>query len=234
MAPGSTVIYSREFESSVKLLHDSTVSGDSLLEAVERSNVTIEADASTLQGSAYVDESSIAKIELKNGSKWILSRPKYGQLQNSAVSGSKLKDYSSISSLKLTDSSLIFEELKSETTHLYKILFIGKGSGIVYKAHGDANLDLNTYLDKGGKLEAQKTDRLLINGDLEGKTTVYVYKVPGSLGALTEEGGNNQGISIIQIYGQAAEDSFQLKGGYVTLDASPINVVLRAMVQALL
>lgn len=228
MAPESTALYSREFESSVKLLQNSKVSGDSLLKAVEHSNIKIEADASILQGSAYVDESSTAKVVLKNGSKWILSRPKYGRLQSSDVPGSRLGDYSSISSVELTDSFLIFEELKSETTDGYQTLLIGKGSGTVYKAYGDAYLYLNTYLDKGGRLEDQKTDRLLINGDLEGKTTVDVYKVPGSPGALTGEGGNDQGISIIQVYGQAAEDSFQLKGGYVTLKDSPYQYHLKS------
>ncbi|UNF49873.1 autotransporter outer membrane beta-barrel domain-containing protein [Bartonella krasnovii] len=228
MAPESTALYSREFESSVKLLQNSKVSGDSLLKAVEHSNIKIEADASILQGSAYVDESSTAKVVLKNGSKWILSRPKYGRLQSSDVPGSRLGDYSSISSVELTDSFLIFEELKSETTDGYQTLLIGKGSGTVYKAYDDAYLYLNTYLDKGGRLEDQKTDRLLINGDLEGKTTVDVYKVPGSPGALTGEGGNDQGISIIQVYGQAAEDSFQLKGGYVTLKDSPYQYHLKS------
>ncbi|WP_375623934.1 autotransporter outer membrane beta-barrel domain-containing protein [Bartonella sp. TT119HLJHH] len=228
MAPESTAIYSREFESSVKLLQNSTVSGDSLLKAVERSNVKIEADASSLVGGAYVDESSTAKIDLKNGSKWILSRPKYDKLQNSDASGSNLGDYSFISSVNLTDSSLVFEELKSKKTNGYQTLLIGKGSGTVYKAHGDVNLYLNAYLDKGGALQEQKTDRLLINGDLEGKTTVHIYKIPGSPGALTGDGGNNQGISIIQVYGQAAEDSFQLKGGYVTLEASPYQYHLKS------
>ncbi|WP_375616341.1 autotransporter outer membrane beta-barrel domain-containing protein [Bartonella sp. AP58NXGY] len=228
MAPESTAIYSRQFESSVKLLQNSTVSGDSLLNAVERSNVKIEADASTLVGSAYVDESSTATVELKNGSKWILSRPKYDKLQNSDASGSRLKDYSSISSVNLTDSSLIFEELKSKTTNGYQTLLIGKGSGTVYRVRGNVHLYLNTYLDKGGVLQEQKTDRLLINGDLEGKTTVHVYKIPGSPGALTGEGGNDQGISIIQVYGQAAEDSFQLNGGYVTLEASPYQYHLKS------
>lgn len=228
MAPESTAIYSRKFESSVKLLQHSTVAGDSLLKAVENSNVKIEADASTLVGSAYVDESSTAKIVLKNGSKWILARPKYEKLQNSNVSGSRLKDTSSLSVVELSDSSLIFEELKSSTTNGYQTLLIGKGTGTVYKAHGNANLYLNAYLDKGGELEKQKTDRLLINGDLDGKTTVNIYKVPGSPGALTGEGGNDQGISIIQVYGQATEDSFQLKGGYVALKDSPYQYHLKS------
>ncbi|WP_375669060.1 autotransporter outer membrane beta-barrel domain-containing protein [Bartonella sp. MR168JLCBS] len=228
MALESTAIYSRQFETSVKLSQYSKISGDSLLKAVEHSNVKIEADASTLVGVAHVDESSTAKIELKNGSKWILSRPKVDKLHNSDASSSKLGDYSFISSVNLTDSSLVFEELKSKTTDGYQTLLIGKGAGTVYRAQGDARLYLNTYLDKGGALQEQKTDRLLINGDLEGKTTVHVYSVPGSSGALTGDGGNDQGISIIQVYGKAAEDSFQLNGGYVTLEASPYQYHLKS------
>ncbi|WP_330167976.1 autotransporter outer membrane beta-barrel domain-containing protein [Bartonella grahamii] len=228
MAPESTAIYSRQFETSVKLSQYSKISGDLLLKAVEHSNVKIEADASTLVGGAHVDESSTAKIALKNGSKWILSRPKYDKLQNSDASGSNLGDYSFISSVDLMGSSLIFEELKSKTTDGYQTLLIGKGSGTVYRAQGDARLYLNAYLDKGGTLKEQKTDRLLINGDLEGKTTVHVYSVPGSSGALTGDGGNDQGISIIQVYGKAAKDSFQLNGGYVTLEASPYQYHLKS------
>ncbi|EJF84954.1 hypothetical protein MCY_01403, partial [Bartonella rattimassiliensis 15908] len=226
--PESTAIYSHEFESSVKLSQHSTLSGDSLLKAVEHSNVKIEANTSILVGGAHVDKNSTANVELKNGSKWILSQPKYGKLKNSDVSGSQLGDYSFISSLKLIDSSLIFKELKSNTTDGYQTLLIGKGSGTVYHAKDNAYLYLNTYFDKGGNLQEQKTDRLLINGDVLGQTTVHVYKVSGSPGAFTGDGGNNQGISIIQVYGQAAQDSFQLKGGYVTLEDSPYQYHLKS------
>ncbi|WP_246350142.1 autotransporter outer membrane beta-barrel domain-containing protein, partial [Bartonella fuyuanensis] len=221
MVPESIAIYSRQFESFVKLSQHSKISGDSLLKAVEHSNVKIEADASTLVGGAHVDKSSTAKIELKNNSKWILSQPKHDKLQNFDTSGSKLGDYSFISSVDLMNSSLVFQELKSKTTDGYQTLLIGKGSGLVYRAQGDARLYLNVYLDKGGALQEQKTDRLLINGDILGKTIVHVYGVPGSPGEFTGDGGNDQGISIIQVYGQAAKDSFQLNGGYVTLQNSP-------------
>ncbi|WP_375666435.1 hypothetical protein [Bartonella sp. TT121SHDZB] len=133
MAPESTAIYSREFESFVKLLQNSTVSGDSLLKAVERSNVKIETDASTLVGGVYVDESSTAKIDLKNGSKWILSRPKYDKLQNSDASGSNLGDYSFISSVDLTDSSFVFEELKSKKQMVIRHFSSEKDRGLSIK-----------------------------------------------------------------------------------------------------
>ncbi|WP_246668542.1 hypothetical protein [Bartonella refiksaydamii] len=108
MVPESAAIYSRQFESSIKLSRDSTAFGDLLLKAEENSTVKITVDASTLIGGTYVDKNSTATLQLKNDSKWILSRPKYEKLQNVASSGSQLGDYSSVSSLDLADSSLFF------------------------------------------------------------------------------------------------------------------------------
>ncbi|EJF75945.1 hypothetical protein MCO_01716 [Bartonella sp. DB5-6] len=226
MVPESAAIYSRQFESSIKLSRDSTVFGDLLLKAEENSTVKITVDASTLIGGTYVDKNSTATLQLKNDSKWILSRPKYKKLQNVASSGSQLGDYSSVSSLDFADSSLFFKELK--TGDAYKTLLVGKGSGVVYKAQGNAHLYLNTYLDKGGTLQEQKTDRLLIHGDVLGTTTVRVQGALGSRGDYTGERGNSKGISIIQVYGTANKDSFQLNGGYVTLQGSPYQYSLHA------
>ncbi len=55
-----------------------------------------------------------------------------------------------------------------------------------------------------------------------------MYRGSRSSGAWTGEGGNDQGICIIQVYGQTAEDSFQLKGGYVTLEDSPYQYHLKS------
>ncbi len=99
---------------------------------------------------------------------------------------------------------------------------------MVYKAQGNAHLYLNTYLDKVGTLQEQKTDRLLIHGDVLGTTTVYVQGALGSRGDYTGERGNSKGISIIQVYGTANKDSFQLNGGYVTLQGSPYQYSLHA------
>ncbi|WP_375672698.1 autotransporter outer membrane beta-barrel domain-containing protein, partial [Bartonella sp. AA16SXTY] len=85
-----------------------------------------------------------------------------------------------------------------------------------------------TYLNAGGELNKQKTDRVLIHGDVSGKTTVYVRSMPGSPGGYTGIGGNNQGISLIQVSGTAGKDSFQLDGGYVTVGHSPYQYTLYA------
>ncbi|USP01413.1 autotransporter outer membrane beta-barrel domain-containing protein [Bartonella taylorii] len=226
MVPESTAIYSRQFKSSIELSQGSTVFGDLLLRAEENSIVKIRADASTLIGGTHVDKNSTAALQLKNNSKWTLLRPRYEKLQDSASSGPQLGEYSSISSLDLSDSSLFFKELKTGDT--YNTLLVGKGSGKVYHAQGNAHLYLNTYLDKGGALQDQKTDRLLVHGDVSGTTTVHVRDALGSRGEYTGERGNSKGISIIQVYGTANEDSFQLNGGYVTSQGSPYRYSLYA------
>lgn len=50
----------------------------------------------------------------------------------------------------------------------------------------------------------------------------------GSRGDYTGERGNNKGISIIEVYGTANKDSFQLNGDYVTLEGSPYQYRLYA------
>ncbi|VEJ45857.1 Type V secretory pathway, adhesin AidA [Bartonella vinsonii] len=194
----------------------------------ENSHVKIIANASTLVGGVRVEKSSIAALQLINGSQWILSRPRYEELQYLTSSHSQLKDYTSISSLDLVDSSLVFEELKSKKADVYQTLFVGKGSGKVYRAQGKTHLYLNTYLDKEGALQDQKTDRLLIYGDVSSETIVHVRSVLRSSGEYMEEHGNSKGISLIQVYGKAEEDSFQLNGGYITPHGSPYQYRLYA------
>ncbi|AGF76277.1 autotransporter outer membrane beta-barrel domain-containing protein [Bartonella vinsonii] len=218
--PNSTVIYSRESGAVIKVLENSTLSGNLLLKVEDGSFVKVAANASALVGGARMDESSHAEFRLRNGAKWTLTRPKNGNLQD--------KGTSSISLIHLSDSSIIFEQPKGNTVNDYQTLRIGKGSGVVYKAQGDAHLYLNTYLNEGGALQVQKTDRVLIYGDVEGKTTVHVQSVPRSPGGSTGEGGNNQGISLIQVSGKAEEDSFLLNNDYVALDGLPYQYRLYA------
>ncbi|WP_026501375.1 hypothetical protein [Bartonella vinsonii] len=68
----------------------------------------------------------------------------------------------------------------------------------------------------------------MIHGDVEGTTIVHVQDALGSRGDYTGERGNNKGISIIEVYGTANKDSFQLNGDYVTLEGSPYQYRLYA------
>ncbi|WP_332060701.1 autotransporter outer membrane beta-barrel domain-containing protein [Bartonella sp. CB74] len=222
IVPESTVIYSTKFDSLIQFSKDTKVSGNVLLKAEKGSSVKIIADASTLAGGVRVDEHSTADLSLRNGSKWILSRPRHKDSRDSHIMG-----VSSISSVDLINSSIFFEKVTINTAHNYQTLRIGKGSGTVYNAQGNAHLYLNTCLDKGGKISDQKTDRVLIHGNISGETIVHVQIVPGSLGELTGV-GNSEGISIIQVSGTANQNSFRLNRSYVAAKNSPYQYHLVA------
>ncbi|WP_455481733.1 autotransporter outer membrane beta-barrel domain-containing protein [Bartonella sp. B35(2025)] len=222
--PDSTVVYSTDkTHSIITLLQSSLHSWDSLLKAKNGASVVILADASTLEGSTHVDKYSTAKFYLSNGSTWILQQKKR---ETPHESGST--DDLSVSFINLMNSSINFKKLKSEPAYDYQTLYIGKGSGEVYKALDDAQIYLNTYLDSGGLIGNQKTDRILIYGDVAGKTMVRVRAVSGSPGGYTGKGGNDQGISIIQVSGKANENSFMLDGGYVAMHGLPYQYKLYA------
>jgi outer membrane autotransporter protein len=75
------------------------------------------------------------------------------------------------------------------------------------------NVTLRTLINAGGPGN-QLTDRLLITGNVSGTTSVTVQ--PISLASATLTGGTpTSGISIIQVGGTAAPNSFVLQGGYV-------------------
>ncbi len=223
--PHSTAIYNSKVYSSVRLSKGAVLSGDLLLRADDSSYLLVKAGASsTLVGGARTDENSDTELWFREGAKWILTRPKNGNLlENSSSIGD-----SSISLINFIDGSVVFEQPSSSEAGNYQTLRIGKGTGKVYNVRGNAHLYLNTYLDKGGDIKDQKTDRVLIYGDVEGKTIVHVQSVLGSPGGYTGSGGNSQGISIIQVSGKAEKDSFQLDGDYVALNDLPYQYKLYA------
>ncbi|WP_273782708.1 autotransporter outer membrane beta-barrel domain-containing protein [Bartonella sp. ML69XJBT] len=218
-----TALYSTgETNGAVSLLQSSLHSENSLLRAEEGASIIVLADASTLEGSSYVDEDSNAELYLSNESAWILQRKKQ-ENQHEA----KIISASSVSRVSLmNDSAIKFINLKPDSNYTYHTLHIGHGIDDVYRAQDGAHIYINTFLDGGGDINKQKTDRILIYGDVSGKTMVHVHGVSGSPGGPTGSGGNDQGISIIQVSGKANQNSFQLEGGYVALDNSPYQYKL--------
>ncbi|EJF86104.1 outer membrane autotransporter barrel domain-containing protein [Bartonella vinsonii subsp. arupensis OK-94-513] len=232
IVPNSTAVYSTKWNSFVRASKGSILSGDVLVKADGNSRISLSTDASILKGGArIIDGNSIIAVELTDNSKWILSQPKYEKLQSSDSVG-----VSSILEVELSDSSIVFEKLTENRDDGYQTLQVGEGHRDLYRPwrgvyrvkKGDAHLYLNTYLNKGGALQNQKTDRVLIYGDVEGKTTVHVQIVPGSPGEYTGSGGNDQGISLIQVSGKAEKDSFRLNNDYVTMDGLPYQYRLYA------
>lgn len=86
------------------------------------------------------------------------------------------------------------------------------------------HIGINTYLNAGGALAAQHTDRLLIAGDASGTSYIRVTPVAGSPGGLTTLDGSlnaHEGISIVQVAGESTQRAFTLAGGYAVTHDSP-------------
>ncbi|WP_330167979.1 autotransporter outer membrane beta-barrel domain-containing protein [Bartonella grahamii] len=216
-----TALYGKNIISGAVSLMKSTLrSGDFLLKAEKGASITVLADGSTLEGRTHVDQNSNAELYLGGGSKWILQQP-LKKDQNKEAHDSSI----SLVSL-MGESSINFKRHESSSAGDYQTLRIGKGKGDVYRARDGASISLNSYLNSGGALDKQKTDRVLIHGDVSGKTKLQVHAVSGSPGGYTGKGANDQGISIIQVSGKAQQDSFQLQGGYVALNELPYQYKL--------
>nr|CBI82740.1 hypothetical protein BARSC_190011 [Bartonella schoenbuchensis R1] len=214
LVPDNTAIYNDRTEGHVALL-SSKISGDLLLEAKNGSSVTVMADASSLSGGARVFDESTGELYLTNGSRWIITRSKTQDPQ-----------WSSVSYVMVKDSAIVFERPTSDD---YQTLRIGKGSGEAYNAkEGGAQIYLNVSLEGGSRSSDQKSDRILIYGDVSGKTTVHVLGMSGHLREKVSTGKNDPGISIIQVSGKAKQNSFVLDSNYVVLPNFPYQYHLIA------
>lgn len=82
---------------------------------------------------------------------------------------------------------------------------------------GGGRVGFNTELNLGGPLADQKTDRLLIRGNVTGPSTAISVNATGS-GANTNIGNSHQyvaseGISLVQVTGDSTLDAFKLDSG---------------------
>ncbi|AQX26292.1 outer membrane autotransporter barrel domain-containing protein [Bartonella sp. Raccoon60] len=222
---GGSAIYSTGAAGGNLSLFNSSISADHLLLMAEKkSSVLVLADNSLLIGGSHVDESSTAEFYLSGNSVWFLTQTKQKNSQD--------LDNFYISVLGLDNSSINFKRFKSPEAYNYKTLHIGKGGGDVYIAKNNAQIHLNVSLSFNGSFDSQKTDRVLIHGNVCGETTIDIQAISenrrGNVSISTNNIGNTQGISLIQVSGKAQEDSFKLKGDYITVDASPYRYKLFA------
>ncbi len=218
LVPDSIALYSSQSGKSEIFLKETKLFGDLLLKADRHSSIKVVADDSALVGQTQVDNSSTADLKLKNNSQWVLLQPKKLQDPNN-------RGVLFISSVDLSNSSIIFKKTKSSTDHTYQTLHIGKGKGLVYQAGSGSWVHLNACLNPSDTSGNQVTDRLLIHGDVWGKTIVHIQGVAGGLKGKNEKAHS---VSIIQVYGDALYDSFQLNGQYVALNGAPYKYVLRS------
>ncbi|CAK02068.1 autotransporter outer membrane beta-barrel domain-containing protein [Bartonella tribocorum] len=197
---------------TLELSDETKISGDLLLKAENNASLLVKANSSFLKGGTRVEDRSVIDLELVHYSKWYLTKSKYNGLQESV---------SSLSSLHLSNSTLIFDEDSG-----YQTLRIGKKTNIdardnisdsidkkVYSAEGNAQIRLNAFLSDEGLFDSQKTDRILIYGDVSGTTFIRVQNFPKYASKEVYE-GRDQSISLIQVAGTAQAGSFRLANGY--------------------
>ncbi|EJF88394.1 outer membrane autotransporter barrel domain-containing protein [Bartonella vinsonii subsp. arupensis OK-94-513] len=217
-------------------LKDSKINADRLFVSITHDTpkpdqiFILTAENSLLQGGVRNDENSRTTFDLKNNTIWTLKNSAKEKDEDGNLLDIAQRSRSDISTLNLDNSSIIFN---GPTEDHYHTLHIGSGkpdTKAVYNATGDAQIHFNTEWSDGIASADQKTDRLLIHGDVEGKTAVYVTGrlEENNVKANTSVSANTRGVSLIQVSGKAQEDSFKLVNGYTTRNGSPDMYTLRA------
>ncbi|WP_375703763.1 autotransporter outer membrane beta-barrel domain-containing protein, partial [Bartonella sp. AD13SXNS] len=216
-------------------LKNSEISADILLSAkasTKENNFafTLNANHSVLKGRAKIAENRTVRFDLTNKATWILKTSTKETDDDGKLLAIAQRSRSDISVLNLNDSSIVFNGPVEDHYHTLHV-----GSGIpttlaVYNASGEAEIHFNAIWSDGIAIDAQKTDRLLIHGDVAGTTTVYVKSVSEDKESVENASppSNIGGLSLIQVSGEAKEDSFKLKNGYTTIGGTPYKYTLTA------
>ncbi|WP_375670454.1 autotransporter outer membrane beta-barrel domain-containing protein, partial [Bartonella sp. PS7NMGDW] len=200
------------------------------VKAISNGTFTLNADQSTLEGRANIAKDRNVHFDLKNDTTWTLKISKNEKDADGNLLDIAQRSRSDVSVLNLNNSSIVFDK---PTEDHYQTLHIGSGkpdTQEVYNATGDAKIYFNAEWSDGAAIDDQKTDRLLINGDVSGNTSVYVTgRLEGNnVKANTSAAANIRGLSLIQVSGKAEENSFKLVNGYTTRDGLPDMYTLRA------
>ncbi|WP_425277835.1 autotransporter outer membrane beta-barrel domain-containing protein [Bartonella rattimassiliensis] len=207
--------------------NDKIVWNDKEVEEISNGNFTLNADHSTLEGRANIAQERNVRFDLKNNTKWTLKISNNEKDADGNLLDIAQRSRSDISTLNLDNSSIIFNKQEDH----YQTLHIGSGkpdTQTVYTAVNNAKIYFNAKWNDGAAIANQKTDRLLINGNISGNTSVYVNLEKNNVKANTSAAPNVRGLSLIQVSGKATESSFKLVNGYMTIDGSPDMYTLRA------
>jgi outer membrane autotransporter protein len=175
---------------------------------------TLNASASTLTGAALTSADSRSTLNLSNGSRW-------------NVTGNSV-----LTNLGNDNSVIDVQAAPGLPLGRRRIQAVSPIPGNAYRTvsvtadytGNNGVVALNTFLDTGGSLSRQFSDRLLISGNASGTTAVRIKPVATSTGAVTSPNGiidAREGISVVQVAGSAAANAFSLAGGYVTAANSP-------------
>ncbi|WP_375673974.1 autotransporter outer membrane beta-barrel domain-containing protein [Bartonella sp. AA18HLJMS] len=227
-------------------LKNSEVHADILLkniknESASTNTITLVADHSSLEGRVRTSKDNRTVFDLKERTKWLVKANKNATNNDNILNdyrqfGVDEKSYSNLSELHLTNSAIMFD--KPIEGH-YQTLFIGPNlsqedetthTAAVYSTAGLAEIYVNTQWDKHSPITEQQTDRIVINGDVSGSTVVHINLQTDSSAVWEETMASlplgTHGISIIQVSGQANENSFTLAGNYMTIGKQPYKYIL--------
>jgi outer membrane autotransporter protein len=85
-----------------------------------------------------------------------------------------------------------------------------------YQGGAGARVTMNTLLNEGGPLSNQFTDRLLVLGNATNNTQLVIHSSgPGAPTPMDKVESSSTGISVVQVAGTAAQDTFALGNGGV-------------------
>jgi outer membrane autotransporter protein len=198
--------------------------------AISGATVGSAADAFRIQGTTAditIDGSSVTG---NNGILLSTAAPAIANLDagSSQLTGAITTDSGSTTNVTLNDNTIWTATGNSTLTTLANnqslIAFSPPVNG-AYKSitasgnysGSDGGLQVNTFLNRGGPLSNQLTDRLLIQGDATGTTTIEVRNAggPGDITSFTGVPDPADGISIVQVANDPSPGTFTLPGGYV-------------------
>jgi outer membrane autotransporter protein len=191
------------------------------------SNVSLTIDNSVLAGDVIVDSISTVGTTLQNAAQLTGAvLPAAGGVANMSLQGDSVWNVTASSTVNTlsNDSSLV--ALSAPAGGAFKTLTVqGNYAG------NNGTVRLNTFLNEGGALANQRTDRLLVAGSASGTTSLDVVPTADSLGGITSPTGvinASEGISVVQVAGPSTQGAFTLPGGYVTAVDSPYQYRLYA------
>ncbi|CDO47353.1 inducible autotransporter C [Bartonella henselae] len=227
------------------LLKNKTAPGNT-----EPATFTLNADSSIIEGRVKTFPQNKTVFNLNNNSKWYLKISLFEMEDDFSLFDYKLLDIkqraqSIVSVLNLHNSSIVFSAPHKLVNGHYQTLHVGKiqtaedsrpqenrtsNLATVYNAIGDAKIYFNTEWSDGLEKEQQKTDRLFVHGNVSGTTTLY-FKNLSKNEETKEESAvplNTRGVSLVQVFGKAEENSFKLANGYTTMGGLPYKYTLNA------
>lgn len=204
-ATSGSALHAQSGRSAIDLQGSWLRGGDYAITAGPTATTAIRADATRIDGGASVASGGSLGLHLSNGSLWNMQRD------------------STVSELG-NDASLI--DLRSAAPAGAPTAAASYQTLNVTNGYQGANgvLVVNTWLNRGGALADQYTDRLLVGGNATGTTGLRVTAVDGSPGGPTAEPhslGSHEGISVVQVAGSAGMQSYTLEGGYASAHSSP-------------